>query len=260
MANESEMQRWIECRFQGLTKDQLMEAGEVLNCTFDRRSAEKTMRLRLCEKIGIDSGEEPEKIVPPVVPLSKYTRGALFDPKPNLLPGSRWGGKRHNLIVFQPHQDSEHPQNYFKVGWEGQTLLFAYGIKLSMSHPHFQSLKTSVKRTITQKAIVEEGVQVGVRNIETESPNLAFQYIGVEPGTEDLPESICQYWQWQAAKHNNFKTPEGKPFNRRVLQGIRSDLYGPVGSAFYKDLTDEDILYDILRFLHGDNADEAMAA
>lgn len=258
---DSEMQRWIECRFQGLTKDQLIEAGEVMNCTFDRRSAEKTMRMKLCEKIGIESGDEPDVEVTPVPPMAKLTRGALFDPKPNLLPGARWGGKRHNLMVFQPQQENEQSQKYFQVTWEGWTLYFAYGIKLSMSHPHYEVLKGSIKRVITQKAKKDdEGHQIGVENIETELPRFNAQYIGIEPGTENLPESLCDYWQRQAKKHNNFKTPEGKPFNRRILQGIRTDLYGPVGAAYYKDLTDEDILYDILRFLFGDQGDEALAA
>lgn len=255
---DSEMQRWIECRFQGLTKDQLIEAGEVMNCTFDRRSSEATMRHKLCEKLAIDSGQEPEAAAV-IVPSSRVA--SIFDPKPNLLPGARWGGKRHNLMVFQPSQESEQSSRYFQLTWEGWKLNFSYGIKLSMPHPHFEVLKGSIRRIITQQTKRDEqGFQIGVDNIETELPRFNYQYIGIEPGTENLPESLSDYWKCQAAKHNNFKTKDGKPMNRRILQAIRTDLYGPVGSAFYKDLTDEDILYDVLNFLHGDRAEEALAA
>lgn len=256
---DADMQRYIDCRFQGLTKDQLIECGDVLNVTLPRQMKESSMRLKLCEKIGVTSGKEPEKEIPAIAPMAKL--GTLFDPKPYLGVDGRWGGKRHNLIVFTPPQNTELSSKYFQLGWEGRTLYFAYDTKLSMAHPYYEALKGCIVRKLTQRPIRDdENIQTGVENIHSESQRFPHQYIGVVPGTEHLPESLCQYWQWQSEKHNMFRKADGKPYNRRILQGIRTDLYGPVGTAFYKDLTDEDILFDILKFLHGDNVVESLAA
>lgn len=261
MTIKVDMERWTESRFQGLTKDELIAAGEVLNITLLKQMAERTMRLKLCEALGVQPTDESDKVVPAVVPMANLTKGALFDPKPHLGVGARWGGKRHDCFVYKPPQESEHSQLYFSITWEGYKLDFPYDTKLHMPHPYYEIMKGSIKASITQKKILnDEGMLIGYRDIEHKNNRFHSQYISVTPGTENLPESMCHYWQIQAKKHNNFKTPEGKPFNRRILQGIRADLYGPMGAAFYKDLTDEDILYDILRFLFGDNVDEAMAA
>lgn len=261
MTIKVDMERWTESRFQGLTKDQLIAAGEILNVTMPRQTAEKTWRLKLCEAIGVQSTDESDEVVPAVVPMAGLTRGNLFDPKPHLGVGARWGGKRHDCIVYQPPAESEESPKCFGITWEGYKLDFPYGVKIHMPHPYYMIMKGSEKQRVTQKAQRdEEGTQIGVETTYHPIPRYQDQYIGITPGTENLPESLCHYWQTQAKKNNNFRNKEGKIFDRRILQGIRSDLYGPVGVAYYKDLTNEDILYDILTFLFGDKAEEQLAA
>lgn len=256
-----DMERWTEDRFQGLNKDQLIAAGEILNVTMPRQTAEKTWRLKLCEAVGVQSTDESEVVVPPVVPMANLTRGPLFDPKPHLGVGARWGGKRHDCEVYQPPTESEESPKAFGIVWEGYKLDFPYNTRLHMPHPYYLIMKDSKKIRLSQKAIRDdEGVQIGVETTDIPQPRYQDQYYGPTPGTENLPESLCHYWQIQAKKHNNFRNKEGKLYDRRILQGIRSDLYGPVGAAYYKDLTNEDILYDILTFLFGDAAEQELAA
>ena len=99
----------------------------------------------------------------------------------------------------------------------------------------------------------ERGELVTIESIPRYRPRYPHQYLGVVPGTEHLPGSISEYWLRQAKRTENFT---GLP--RRTLMAIRADLYGPAGRNFYKDLTDQDILYDVLSFLGIDEfAEEA---
>jgi type IV pilus assembly protein PilQ len=65
---DEQMTEWSDNRLQGLTKDQLIAAGEVLGCTFDRRNAEMSMRTSLCKKIGLESLDEPETVIEAMIP------------------------------------------------------------------------------------------------------------------------------------------------------------------------------------------------
>ena len=236
---------WKEEKFQGRTKDEMLAAGALINVGLVRQMSEATMRTKLCEAVGEMPPNEP---VVPVAPVAKIA--GRFDPKPQLLPGGRWGGKRWSVSVQSPDINSASPQNYFQIAWEGQTFLYGYGIKLSLPHPHYVILKGCTVTEVRQKNRKNEnGDTESVDNYDVPRSRYNITEYGVVPGTEDLPESLQQYWQLQAAKHDNFKG-----VNRRELTRIREDLYGPVKQGFYKDLTDNDILYDILVFLFGDEA------
>lgn len=253
-----DIEKLAEAKFEGLDKDTLLKVAEIFNLTFPRQTSEKTIRLRLCQAAGQFVDEEKPA---PAKKVARKSNG-IFSPKPDLKNVHNWGGKRRNVVVHKPGADEDTPTQYLQLVWEGQKRYYAYGIKLSLPYPHYMALLNSEKRTITQDEMKDaKGNLVGIRNIENVTPRYNFRDIGDEPGTEDLPESTVQYWQWEARKHDNFR---GQP--RRTLMMIRSDLYGPVGNDFYKDMTDEDILHSVLEFLWGDYAEhdvedlEALAA
>ena len=251
MTDEINIEQWAESRFEGLTKQQLLAAAKTLGLTFAPATAEKTMRVRLCETLGknvdADEASKPK-------PAPRFKTNGIFDPKPELKNIDDWGGKRMSVRVYKPSADADSPQEYFQVTWEGQKRYFAYNINVDLAWPHFQALKNAEKTRLDQEELKDnKGILTGIKNVWTPSPRYHFNVVGVTPGTENLPESTLEYWQWQAKKHNNFKG-----LNRRTLQMIRSDLYGPVGNDFYKDMTDEDILYSVLEFLWGDFAEHEL--
>lgn len=240
-------ENWKNAKFQGLDKDQLIECGKLLDLTFPRQMSEATMRTKLCERLGEMPAPEPEAA--PVVP---FRANGKFDPKPHLGIGRRWEGKRYHVLVHPPGKETEHSQRNFTLTWEGEKKVWSYGITLSMPVPFLEVLKSSIVTQMNERKVMENGEIVSIEYDEVKSPRYNFNIMGVVPGTEDLPESLCQYWQWQAKKHKNFKD-----VNRRKLIEIRSDLYGPVGVNFYKDRTDEDILHDIHEFLGTEDFAEA---
>lgn len=244
--------KWVDTNFEGLDKNQLLGAAAILGLSFPRQTLEKTMRERLVQQIK-QSGAPAEEEAPKVREIVR--NNGVFDPKPDLKNVNSWGGKRMNVLIYRPAQDDDCPQNYCPLSWEGQTRLYGFGHIVSLPWPLFQSLISSVKVRIDQEEIRDtKGVLIEIRNNETVTPRYNYQIAGPTPGTETLPDSELEYWQRQARKHNHFKG-----MKRRTLQQIRSGLYGPVGNDFYKDLTDEDILFSILTFLWGDDAEELAA-
>lgn len=255
MSDKYDIEALARRKFEGLPKNDLLEIATILGHNFPRQTSEKTIRLKLCEVMG--QNVEAEKEVPPaVVPIAK--KNGAFDPKPDLKNIHNWGGKVHRVKIHKPEQSDDSPQKYCRLYWEGEKRDYAFGVECHLPHPLYESLKNAEKRPIEQEEIKDsKGVLLGIENIETVRPRYNFNYLGLKPGTEDLPESTLDYWQRQARKTENFK---GQP--RRVLIGIRSDLYGPApnGLQFYKDLTDEDILDSVLTFLWGDKIEDSLAA
>lgn len=246
---ELDIESMAQAKFEGLDKKTLLAVAKVLNMTFAPATSEKTIRQRLCGAMGQAVGDENPT---PARTVRRKPNG-IFDPKPQLKDIHDWGGKRRNVIVHKPGADDQAPINYLQLGWEGQKRYYAYGAKLSLPWPLYQALINTERRTITQEEVLDKNHRlIGIKNVENSSPFYNFRDIGDEPGTEHLPESTVQYWQWQARKHNNFRDENDKPYGRRILTMIRSDLYGPVGPDFYKDMTDEDILSSVLEFLWGD--------
>jgi hypothetical protein len=239
-------QQWSETRFEGLDKDKLIEAGKEIGLDFPRQMKEETMRTKLNQTLGHFDNEPAAKPAPKSAPLRA---NGDFDPKPQLKSVDGWGGKKWRVRVYAPSPDSDNPQKYFQVKWENETRAYEYNKDVILCHPLYESLKNAVKRRVVQQQIRDENnIVIDVRNTQIDEPRYHFDTMGNLPGTEGLPTSEIDYWRTQARKTNNF---EGQ--RRRVLQQIRADLYGPAGPAFYKDLTDQDILYDVLIFLWGDS-------
>lgn len=245
-----DIEKLVETRFEGLEPKELKAIGEQVGVVLPLTMKAETMRDRLMEKLTGSSGN-----VTPIEPQRQTTARtpSRFDQKPILTSINGWGGKRWHVTVSPPSGQSENDENKFRLTWEGESRDFHYNFELNIPHPYMEALRTSVIQICTQKEEFDaNGKFMRIANTYTPTPRHRFINVSVVPGTEHLPESLCHYWQMQAAKHNNFRNVE-----RRILIDIRADLLGPKGKEFYKNLSNEDILMDILNFL---NIEEELAA
>lgn len=232
-------EQWITNKFEGLTRAELKQAGEELGVNFGPNILEKTMRIRLCEKLGegpVQSIEAP----PAPVRLQRMQR-------PRLAPGDDWEGRRHDVKVHRSRECEEHKA--FVLYWNFVPRSFAYDVLIHMPEPYFEILKVKIGRIVQEPILDKFNFRTGTLNREVFTPRYSFDYYGLTKGTEDLPGSILEYWQREAIKRNYFRELIHKNTGRNRLIQIRSDLMGSAGPAFYKDLTNEDIWQDIIRFL-----------
>jgi hypothetical protein len=234
-------QDWIDRKFSGLSRDQLREAGKELGCNFGKDISEHDMRIKLCEKLGETAPAQLPKTAAPVVKMQRMQR-------PRLAPGDKWEGRCHDVIVHHSAGNEKHKS--FVLYWNFVARSFAYDTLEHMPEPYFNIMKAARVGKIEQEPILDKfNFRTGTNNIEVWTPLFSFEDRGITPGTEKLPGSILEYWQWEAQKNNYFRALITSNVGRNRLIQIRSDLMGSVGHGFYKDLTNEDIWTDIIRFL-----------
>ncbi len=223
---------WVQARFQGLTKDELLEAGKIFGCEFDRGADVAVMRTKLCEKTGAAPFKEPAP-----APRASGKMGK----KPNLTPQGVWEGRRRRVIISRQAHEINHKAK--ALIWEGVTRLFAYDEVIDMPDPWFNVMASAVSAHLSQKKVKdEEGNLDAMELIETPYNVHLFRDLGVTPGTEDLPGDLSEYWAKEAKRTNYFAGT-----SRSALIAMRGDFVGSVGIQAYKDLTTEEIRFDVLR-------------
>lgn len=228
---KNKYEQWAQDKFQGLTKDELIEAGKIFGVQFDRATDESVMRIKLCEKIGEAPMREP----------AAAPRAVGKNKKPNLTPQGVWEGRRQRVILSRGQLDMGHRNK--ALIWEGITRVFPYDEMVDMPEPWFNVMKDAVSAHVTQKKFNDDdgNLQAYVK-IETPYNMHSFRHLGVTPGTEDLPCDLSDYWQREAKRTNYFAN-----YSRSALIGIRGDFVGSVGIQAYKDLTTDEIRFDVLR-------------
>ena len=240
---DNKFETWANQKFEGLSRDQLREAGKAFGCSFGPNTAESTMRFKLCEKVGQSPSAEAAMTQRPdnVISLPRLKR-------PRLSATDVWEGRRHRVLVNKGRDDGERIS--FVLTWDGCPRAFEYGKPIDMPEPYFNILKMAKDGTVRQRSVKdEEGRLVRMESYDVWTPKFAYNYMGVTPGTEHLPGSILEYWQNRAKQANYFRDLAGRAGGRKALVQILSDISEPRGPQFYKDLTDEDILVEILRLL-----------
>lgn len=245
---DSKLEQWAQSHFEGLNRNDLREAGRALGCDFAPNTTEAVMRAKLNELVGQGVGAAQTAPTTPsnVVKLPRLTR-------PKLLATDVWEGRRHRLIVHKSADDAEHI--CFVLTWDGFPRSFEFGKEIDMPEPYFNVLRMAENRVVRQRPIRDsEGNLERYESYVVRSPRFAYNYMGVSPGTEELPGSILEYWQGRAKRNNLFRELPGKPGGRQALIQIYSDLSEPRGPEFYKDLTDQDILVQIIRLLGEEDA------
>lgn len=201
------------------------------------------MRLKLCEKLG-EGIPEPEPVQ--AQPAPKQVRMIRMQ-RPRLAPGDVWEGRKRRVQVAKAPENADHLA--FVLYWNFVPKSFSYDEVIDMPEPYYNILKIRVGRVVQEKQKDKDGNWIGMINKDVWTPRFSFVDFGFTPGTENLPGSILEYWQREAESKNFFRDLLTKNTGRNTLIQIRADLYGSVGAGFYKDLTNEDIWQDIIKFL-----------
>lgn len=262
---------WQAKRFQGLTRNELREAGKMFGCNFGPNAGDATMREQLCAKAGLPlpgvgttaamlssagsggAADDPFAPVPPqnVTPIRRKKLKRL-----NLdvgAPASRWEGKRYRVMVNRTQASMNHKSFVLKPN--GHAKAFPYEEVIDLPAPYYWTLKNAL--TYLNKEIEirdEKNIAIRVDREFIPQPVYPMQEFGVTPGTENLPQDYAEYWTQQANETRFFAD-----YERKDLIFIYADLYGQQGAQFYRDMTVEDIRFSILSILGLDDVEEAVA-
>lgn len=233
---------WKQKAFEGLTRDELKLAAEIVGVEYAPQTNTETLRKKLQDAIGLVSAPLTDKQVTDIAadaPKAGQAKVSLTSNPPNLGAAGRWGGRYRRVRLTKT--DFYQKFNAFPLTWEGQTLYFHFDIEVDMPWPYYEVLKNMRETRITQK-LSADGKSV-VKN-ETTHQVMPFSDHGDTPGTAHLPCSMIEYVQAVAKSCNHFAdTP------RRDLIRVMRWLHGPQANVAMKDLSDDDIRDQLLTFI-----------
>lgn len=200
-------------QFTGLSLADLKAVAKDLGINIAGNPSEATVRERLCNAIGEFN---------PVIEAAPTPKDGRTTTKPENLSGfGRWTGRRHRVKMIR--KDQQDTAKGVPIGWEGAGSIYAvYGAPyVDLPEPHFNNLKNSVQDFFTVSAFVERGnivrEETGVESVQC----YPFEYRGVTPGTENLPGSLLEWYQWEAERKDYFRK-----FRQERLEEIFAELYG----------------------------------
>lgn len=237
--SEIDYELWAESGFAGGTKESLREACKVFGLTVHPNAGEETLRERLRSVTGNIAPTGP--VVVPDVPKVARGEGEM----PNVTSVGRWGGRRYDVTVFAP---ADEKAKFLPIGWEGDPLYVKFGELTHLPEPHYHSLNNA---KIKSFEISARPSHEGAQRSETERVQHVYPFscTGVTPGTEHLPGSLLEWYQWRAEAKDYFAR-----YTRQALEKIYGELYnGPPKDNWDK----EKIRYEILRFLGPEYAQKA---
>ena len=242
MKTESSFFADAQNRFKGCTREVMKGYAELLGVDIKGGLSDENLTARLCAAIG------------EIAPVSKAAPAAAKEAprpteKPNLTTIGRWGGKCHDVTLFRPVGDNAPG---VPLRWDEMLIYVPFGDgkqKYTISEPHFEILKNAILRTFTSAIKSRDDGSKFVEKIDHETQAFPFQDHGVTPGTENLPSSLLEWYQWEAERKDYFKR-----FKLSRLESIYSELSGlpPVTRVSPTQVTQWDrerCLAEVLRFL-----------
>lgn len=241
---KSKFEQWAETRFEGLSGDELREAGAAYGLTFPRTTTHKEMRIRLCEASGQALPKEMEEAgeQPPTAPPRMG--------RPGLGPTEKWEGRRHRVMIH--HSEENRAHKAVCLTWNMDTRAFEFDKVIDMPEPWFNILHNSTIREVMQRKIKDgEGNLIRMESYDVPRRRYSYDYHGITPGTEHLPGSILEFWQQKAKANDYFKKLAKRKdgLGRRALITILRDVTETKGPDYYKDKTDEELHLEILQTL-----------
>lgn len=233
---------WRRNAFEGLDRNQLKQAAEILGVEFAPQTNNDTLRKKLQEAIGLVSAPLTESQVGQIAaeaPKPNQRAVSITATPPNLGPAGRWGGRYRRVRLTKTSFYEKFKA--FPLTWEGQTRYFHFDVDVDMPWPYFEVLRNMRETRITQ-SLSHDGRRV--EKSESSTQVLPYSDLGDTPGTEHLPCSMIEYVQRVAESCGRFAdTP------RRDLIRVMRWLHGPQANVTTKELTDDEIRDQILTFI-----------
>jgi len=191
------------------TKPELLAACKTLGITgVDKNTKNEILRAKIQEKLGNpdlganDKTEKDERTDSYASTIAKAGAGAVAsktgpvtgsaDNIPNLSPNGDWEGKRARIRrVKTGHND----MSGAIFNWNGWPAIIPIDVECDVAWPIFEIIKKceGMEMEITQEDDPKDKGKV--RNVKTIThyAKYPFQFIGITPGTENLPESPWEY-------------------------------------------------------------------
>lgn len=233
-------------RFVGCNRELMKKYCDMLGVEIKGNVSDDTMRLRLCASVGQIAPEAA--ITASVSVLPRPTE------KPNVTTIGRWGGQCHDVSLFRPAGD---PSPGVPLRWDEMLIYVPYGDtdakgglkRYTIPAPHVEVLKNAILRTFTTSFKTREDKSLYVERVDAQEPAVPFQDFGVTPGTEHLPVSMLEWYQWEAERKGYFKN-----FRLSRLEAIWGELSGTppvtrISPTQVSQWNREKCLTEVLRFL-----------
>lgn len=189
-------------------RNKLLAAATKLGCPgVGPRSTADELRAAIAEKLGdvqIPGASEEqanrvsdsyaEQIADDSMEVAGAT-GPVTAPAhniPNLTPTGKWQGKRAKILRVKTGV-ADMGGAIFR--WNGWPTLIPLDVECDVAWPIFEIIKNTVglRAKIQQEVDPQNPAKVNNRVITSKYQKYPYQFLGVTPGTEDLPESGWEY-------------------------------------------------------------------
>jgi len=193
-----------ETMFRNSTKEELREYCKILGEKYQPAHGEPALQKILCKALGLsmDVSNPVASVMAAIKPTSKVT------PDINLDPEGIWGGKRFRVRVNRPvsAHDKDVGTHIFANGSYGGTVK-GYPIRYNTVQVIPAPILTRLREIELHRHYQETIGNDVVTEWTPAEPVYTVEVIMVEPGTEDLPSSLLEWYQkkgpnWFAAIKN----------------------------------------------------------
>lgn len=229
-------------KWAGVERETLKLDATALGVELKGNWSDQTARDRLVAAVGEIAPLSDQKTDVP-----KQERPTT---KPNLTTVGRWGGRCRDVTIYRPAGETS---SGCPLSWDGFLIYVPFdrgdAAKYTIPEPHFNVLKDAKLRALEIDARMDK--KQGIVRIATETESQAFPFAGgeVTPGTEHLPGSLLEWYQWEAERKDYFEL-----FKKSRLEEIWGELTnGRAGETVpgggFKEWDRERLRTEILRFL-----------
>ncbi len=186
-----------ETLFQQSTREELKEYCKALGEKFQPAHGDEALRKILCKALGLSI----ESANPIATVLSQIKSKSDITPPMNLDPEGIWGGRRIRCRVMRPadaHDKDDGTHVFANGSYGGNTKGYPikYGAVQVIPVPIYNRLLEIEKHRVEREMIGNDEVT------SWSSPERVYhvEVIGIEPGTENLPNSLQEWYQLKGPK------------------------------------------------------------
>ncbi len=180
-----------ESLFRNSTKEELREYCKALGIKYQPAHQEPALQKLLCKELGLTVETGPvSNVLQAIRPTSRVV------PDINLDCEGIWGGKRIRVRVNRPFNahDKDKGTHIFANGSYGGNVKgypISYGSVQVLPYPVYMRLREIEHQRPYQDTVGNDVVT----EWSAPEPVYTMEVIGVEPGTENLPASLLEWYQ-----------------------------------------------------------------